>query len=216
MHDKVSYMKSELHIQLTLPEADAARLRALQTAFADVCNVLAEVAQQTRCWNRVTLHHLMYHKLRERFPRLGAQMVCNVIYSVSRTCRAVYQDPASRWNLDTNPAGAPLPRVFFMPNSPVYFDRHTLSLKDGKLSMYTLDGRIRFHIGLQPADEKCFHEEKLREVILKREGERFELVFRFALADDEQAGTGAAEDWPEYTLVSPVEGPAATDEAAAA
>ncbi len=42
---------------------------------------------QTKVWNRVALHHLMYRNLRDQFPEMGSQMVCNAIYSVSRTCR---------------------------------------------------------------------------------------------------------------------------------
>ena len=48
----------------------AAHLQALQAAFAEVCNALAPQVRDTRCWNRVTLHHLAYKQLRERFPLL--------------------------------------------------------------------------------------------------------------------------------------------------
>ena len=78
----------------TTPEQQA-RLEALQAAFAEVCNALAPMVQQTRIWNRVALHHMAYKGLRERFPALGSQMVCNAIYSVSRACRLVFQNPES-------------------------------------------------------------------------------------------------------------------------
>ena len=110
------------------------RLQQLQGAFAKVCNALAPTVQQTKVWNRVALHHLMYHTLSQRFPEMGSQMVCNAIYSVSRTSRMLFQSPQSPFNL-TRLAGKPLPLLRFADTCPVYFDRHTLSVKAGQLSM---------------------------------------------------------------------------------
>ena len=134
----------------TTPEQHA-RLLALQAAFAQVCNALAPVVRDTRVWNRVALHHMAYKALRDRFPAIGSQMVCNAIYSVSRACRTVFQTPGSPFHL-SNLAGRPLPLLRFSDTCPVYFDRHTLSLKQGQASMYTLDGRMRFQLALRPQD----------------------------------------------------------------
>ena len=70
----------------------------LCSAFAEVCNALAPEVQRTRVWNRVALHHMHYRALREKFPALGSQMVCNAIYAVSRTSRMVFQMPATAQN----------------------------------------------------------------------------------------------------------------------
>ena len=162
-----------------------AKLCSLQAAFAQVCNSLAQQVQQVQqshCWNRVTLHHLAYKNLRETFPAMGSQMVCNAIYSVSRTSRLVYQHPDSPFNL-SQLNGKPLPLLRFANTCPVYFDRHTLSIKNGRLSMYTLEGRIRFDVVLSPEDESSFHKNKLREVALARStAGGFELSFLFSLA----------------------------------
>lgn len=197
-------MNFMLRIPLNTSAEQLARLQALQAAFARVCNALAPTVQQTRVWNRVALHHLTYHSLRERFPELGSQMVCNAIYSVARTCRVVFQHPQSPFNL-SRLGDKPLPLLRFMDNSPVYFDRHTLSVKDRQLSMYTLDGRMRFALALQPADEAKFHENKLREIVLSRRLDgAFELSFLFS---DEKDGvvpepvTSASAEVPEYVLV---------------
>src|SRR5205085_1408721 len=109
----------------------AERLRQLQAAFAEVCNALAPTVRERRLWNRVTLHHLMYRPLRERFPAMGSQMVCNAIYAVCRAARIVYQHPASPFHVNRFPAAKLLPLLHFQAASPVFFDRHTLSLKDG-------------------------------------------------------------------------------------
>ena len=60
----------------------------------------------------------------------------------------------------------PLPRLHFLPQAPVYFDRHTLSIKSGQVSMYTMDGRIHFELGLGPDAELRFRRERLREILL--------------------------------------------------
>lgn len=175
-----SYMNSILRVPLRLPPDQTARLLDLQTAFALACNALAPVVQQTRVWNRVALHHLAYRMLRTRFPEMGSQMICNVIYSVSRTSRTVFQHPASPFNL-ARLGNKPLPLLRFTENSPVYFDRHTLSLKDGFLSIFTLEGRMRFKLRLKPVEEHRFHSQKLSEIVLtRRKDATFELVFQFS------------------------------------
>ncbi len=176
-----------LHIRLEASPAQHARLVQLQATFAQVCNALAPLVQQTACWNRVALHHLAYRSMRLQFPALGSQMICNALYSVSRASRWVYQHPSSPFNL-TRLAGRPLPRLQFLPQSPVYFDRHTLSLRDSVASMYTLDGRMRFNLPLAPQDEQRFRTARLREIVLlSREGQ-FQLSFTFG--DGAQASAG--------------------------
>jgi len=174
-------MNSLVSIRLNTTPEQSARLRALQITFAEVCNALVPTVRETRIWNRVTLHHMAYKTLRERFPLLGSQMVCNAIYSVSRSCRMVFQTTGSPFHLSVL-GDKPLPMMRFMDTSPVYFDRHTLSLKSGQVSMYTLDGRMRFQLKLRPEDEAAFHQRKLVEIVLKRSGEEFSLNFRFGEA----------------------------------
>jgi hypothetical protein len=200
-----SYMNSILRIPLNGSPEQISSLLALQKAFAQVCNALAPLVQQTRCWNRVTLHHLAYKQLRDQFPAIGSQMVCNAIYSVSRTGRLVFQHPASPFNLQRL-GDKPLPQLRFTDSCPVYFDRHTLSVKDRQLSMYTLDGRIRFHLALRPEDEASFHTNKLREIVLSRTAQgSFELSFQFsAPADSDEAAITQEKDpgeIPEYVMV---------------
>lgn len=197
-------MNFALRIPLNTSADQLARLQALQAAFAKVCNALAPTVQQTRVWNRVALHHLTYRSLRERFPEMGSQMVCNAIYSVSRTSRLIFQHPQSPFNV-AKMADKPLPLLKFADTCPVYFDRHTLSVKDGQLSMYTLDGRIRFALALKPEDEANFKQKKLREIVMSRRADgQFELSFLFSDTQDEQTpepvASGGAEV-PEYVMV---------------
>ena len=202
-------MNSTLRVPLNASPDQVLRLQALQQGFAQVCNALAPLVQQTRIWNRVALHHLAYRQLRERFPEMGSQMVCNAIYSVSRSCRLVFQHPGSPFHL-TRLGDKPLPLLRFADTCPVYFDRHTLSLKGGQLSMFTLDGRMRFQLTLRPEEEAAFHASKLREIVLARRADGiYELSF--ALTDPEQpAPAGPAPtlaqdaEIPEYVMVEEV------------
>jgi hypothetical protein len=196
-------MNLSLRVPLDASPEQTAKLLELQAVFAQACNALAPLVQKTRVWNRVALHHMAYKPLREQFPQLGSQMVCNAIYSVSRHSRAIFQGAQSPFNLEKL-KGKPLPLLRFADDCPVYFDRHTLSLKEGKLSMYTLDGRMRFQLALKPEDEANFHEKKLREIVLARTATgRFELAFVFADGEDDAtaADNDNAAELPEYMMV---------------
>lgn len=199
-------MNSLLRIPLHASPEQTERLEALQKGFAQVCNALAPLVQQTRVWNRVALHHLAYRQLREQFPEMGSQMVCNAIYSVSRTSRLVFQLPTSPFFLGTW-GDRPLPTLRFSDTCPVYFDRHTLSIKAGQLSMFTLDGRMRFQLELREQDEQAFHLRKLREVVLARRADGvFELSFLLAEVGDKDDGPTLAAnatlaEIPEYVVV---------------
>ena len=92
-------MSRSLRISLNPTPEQFQRLCVLQEEFARVCNALAPVVRDSRCWNRVALHHMAYKSLREQFPAMGSQMVCNAIYSVCRSSRLIYQHPASPFNL---------------------------------------------------------------------------------------------------------------------
>jgi hypothetical protein len=214
-------MNSHLRIPLTLDTEQLQRLLALQSAFSQVCNALAPQVQATRCWNRVALHHMAYKTLREQFPAMGSQMVCNAIYSVSRTSRLLFQHPQSPFHL-SKLGNRKLPLLKFSDSCPVYFDRHTLSFKAGQLSMYTLDGRMRFQLDLLPQQAVDFQQKKLREIVLGRLAQGgFELAFWFsdeadetlaapvAAADGDADAAAAAEaaqmEIPEYILVEEAE-----------
>ena len=204
-------MNTVLSVALTATPEQQARLQALQTAFAQVCNALAPVVQHSRCWNRVALHHLAYRQLREQFPAMGSQMVCNAIYSVSRAARLVYQHPNSPFCVGRGGAGAdvPLPRLVFLPSAPVYFDRHTLSIKPNQLSMYTLDGRMRFQLTLADDVVALFGSNRLREIVLTQRADG-PYVLGFVLSAKTEEADAALSDSVDAAHLS-VLSPSATD-----
>jgi len=180
-----------LRVTLNTSPEQAQRLVHLQAAFAEVCNALAPTVRDRRCWNRVTLHHLTYRDMREAFPHMGSQMVCNAIYAICRAARMLFQTPESPFHLSRLKDGQ-LPLLHFAPSCPVYFDRHTLSIKDGQLSMYTLDGRMKFELQISEADQARFRDQKLREIYLSQNADkRFELVFSFSEGADADAAPAA-------------------------
>ena len=160
-------MNSLIHVPLNTNPEQFARLEALQIEFAKVCNVLAPEVKRSRIWNRVAMHHMHYRSLREQFPSLGSQMICNAIYAVSRASRLVFQSPQSPFNL-AKLGAKPLPLLHFNNSCPVYFDRHTLSIKSSKLSLFTLDGRMHFELTLPDSQLLLFKVAKLREISLTR------------------------------------------------
>ena len=160
-------MNSIIRVPLNTNPEQFARLQALQSAFAEVCNALAPEVKKSRVWNRVALHHLHYRTLREKFPALGSQMICNAIYAVSRASRLVFQTPGSPFNL-TKLGNKAVTLLQFADSCPVYFDRHTLSIKGTKLSLFTLDGRMHFELTLPEEQLLLFKVAKLREISLTR------------------------------------------------
>jgi hypothetical protein len=179
-------MKSHIFFPLLLIEDQEVRLARLQALFAAACNSITPIVREARCWNRVALHHLAYRKLRAEFPELGSQMACNAIYSVCRAARSVYQNPGSPWRSLVG-ENRPLPLLKFREDAPVYFDRHTLSLKAGRLSMFTLDGRMKFDADLSSGGVDIFLGQKLKEIILSKSQGVFKLNFSFGDMDLEDA-----------------------------
>lgn len=171
-------MEKNFSIMLQVNAEQFERLRALQVNFIKICNAIAPILQETGTWNRVVLHHMVYHKMRQKFPHTGSQMICNAIYSVCRVARVILQHPKSPWNVEMHPQ-ATLPSIHFLPQSPVFFDRHTLNLKGSRLSMYTLDGRIRFDLKLSEEQQNAFHHAKLKEILLVGGAKGFSLNFHF-------------------------------------
>jgi putative transposase len=126
-------------IRLTVSCDQAAALAELQAAYADACNRLVPTVIEHRCWNRVALHRLSYARLRKETP-LGAQMVCNAIFSVCKAYKA--QKELGRIKKDE-----PIPVVHFRRAS-VHFDRRTYSIKGEHLRLSTLSGRIDVSMAL--------------------------------------------------------------------
>ena len=182
-------------VTLSVNELQRQRLLALQTEFCKACNFISPVASQNRCWNRVALHHLTYRSLREQFPDLGAQMACNAIYAVCRAYRLLYQISNAPW---VGQDGV-RPIIRFAESAPVFFDRHTLTVKPGQLSLFSMEGRLRFQLALDEQVTQYFAQLRLREVVFLQKNGQYVLQFSF-LDEGETESKEGAEVWPEYLV----------------
>jgi hypothetical protein len=99
--------------------------------------------------------------------------------------------------------GKALPVLQFLASAPVYFDRHTLSISKGVMSMFTMDGRMRFDLNLGDEEQMRFKERKLQEIVLRAIGEKFTLSFSFSPSQESnEADASDGESlWPEYVVI---------------
>lgn len=160
MSGKISSMFHTASIKLDVGPEQAAALAALRLAYAAACNRLVPIVREHRLWNRVGLHQRSYNLLRETMP-LGSQMCCNAIFSVCKAYKA--QKELGRIRKEDE-----VPLIRF-DHASVHFDKRTYTLKDGAVSLYTLDGRIT--VTLRPGE----HQRRLLEAGAPTEAE---LVYR--------------------------------------
>src|SRR5262245_29249430 len=132
-NNKPTVLKT-VSIRLGLSGEEAARLAAVQAAFAHGCNRLVPLVVANRCWNRFDPHGLGYDMLRAETP-LGAQMCCNVLRSVS----AAYKAQRANGGITTD---KPVSAISFKRAS-IHYDKRTYTFLGGDLvSLWTLEGRM--------------------------------------------------------------------------
>jgi IS605 OrfB family transposase len=182
-------------IRLNVDPEQAAALMALQSAYADACNRLVPTVVEHRCWNRVALHHLAYARLRKETP-LGAQMVCNAIFSVCKAYKA--QKKLGRIRKD-----APVPAVHFNRAS-VHFDKRTYSIHGERLSLYTLSGRITVTLVTGEHQRRIMASGKAKEaeLVCRRGRWYFNLVVESDDADPIPSGPVMGVDVGENNLAA--------------
>lgn len=163
--------------------AQSAALSALALDFAGACNAIVPFVVEHRCWNRVALHHLVYYLLREQFPALGSQMVCQAVHRVADAYRALKANQGIGKD-------KPVPAIIFRPTS-VNFDQRTYSIKTNGISLFTLNGReiVPFVGGKHQRDLFGIGAPKEARLILRKGIWYFNLVLD--LPDAPPAGGGA-------------------------
>jgi hypothetical protein len=65
----------------------------------------------------------------------------------------------------------------FGDSLPVVLDRRTVSLTNGQLSLFTLEGRLRLNLKISPEVQQLFEGGELKEIHLQRGAQGFSLVF---------------------------------------
>lgn len=169
-------MNSIVTIKLQCSKENAAKLGALHSVFTSVCHELTAYAAEANCWSRVNLHHLTYHQIRDRYPLLGSQMTCNAIYSVSRLAKEkIENEKRNKRQLQAKE----ITEHINLKKIDIYFDRHTLSLKNKELSLFTMEGRIKFKLNIDDETEIKINNNKLKEIILTECDGNYLLKFEF-------------------------------------
>jgi putative transposase len=166
-------MLRTIPIKLILTKEEASRFKLLEQEYANACNLIVPEVVKNRCWNRVALHNLVYSRLRS-ITKLGSQMVCNAIFSV---CKA-YQ---AQKELGKILKDSPIPNITFK-NRSIHFDKRTYSLThSGKLSLYTLDGRVKVSFKIGNYQKKLLEQgaPKEAELIFRKGAWYFNLVLQF-------------------------------------
>ena len=188
-------MLRTISLKLLAAKDQSALFGELQKAFASTCNSIVPYAMEHRCWNRVALHHMVYHKLRHDSP-LGSQMTCNAIFAV---CKA-YKAQQALGTIE----GEIVPQLCFR-NASVHFDKRTYTLtKSGQLSLYTLNGRITVAFAMGNYQKKLFDQgvAKEAELINKKGVWYFNLVLEIPNEPKVEKGITMGVDLGENNLAA--------------
>jgi putative transposase len=155
-------MKRTISLKLILTQEQSKFLVETQQAFANACNTIVPVAIESRCWNRVALHHLCYYSVREDFPDLGSQMICNAIKKV-----------CSSYKVLKIKRSEDVPTIAFKHSGSVHYDKRTYSLKNEELSLFTLNGRIKCGFKLGDFQKEYINQGDVKEAELIRKGKQW-------------------------------------------
>ncbi len=162
-----------ISLKLLATKEQNVALKLLATLFSKACNSIVPISQEHRCWNRVALHHLSYYGIRQQFPELGSQMVCNAVQAVADACKAL----KARKGI---PKDKPVRQIIFKPAS-VPFDKRTYSIKQDTVSLFTTNKRIHVSFICGDYQKKLLVSGSPREatLVLRKKVWYFNLVLEF-------------------------------------
>lgn len=186
-------MKRTVSVKLNVSEEQSQSLLETQQAFAQGCNLIASHAQKHRCWNQVALHNFCYSAVRAALPGLGAQLVCNGIRKVCGSYRALRIRRSDE-----------VPSITFREKSSVHYCARTFSLKDNRLSLFSIHGRVRCTFSLGGHQAKYMDVGTIREGELVRRGNRwfFNIVIEIPDVKTKEDGAIFAVDLGENNLAT--------------
>lgn len=103
-------------------------------AYLDCCNMVSRVAWERKTLSQKALHQLVYRKLRDEY-HVGAQMAQSSIIRVIGNYRTIKEMHGSPW--------ATSQPNYSSSGYDLVWNRDYSVLKDGRLSINTLNGRIK-------------------------------------------------------------------------
>lgn len=181
-------MKRTIAIRLDGSDFQKQAFEELQNLFTAVCNRVAQIAACEKERNRVRLHHLCYRGLREEFPQLGSQMCCNAVAKTSAALSALKRPK----------------ELLFKKGCSVHFDKRTYSLKNGILSLYTLQGRVQIPLKISEFHQTFLNKGFPKEAELVRKGNCwfFHLVLDLPNVTPIESGVAIGVDLGENVLAA--------------
>lgn len=103
-------------------------------AYLDCCNMVSKTAWEHKTLSQKALHQLAYRRLRDEC-HMGAQMACSSMNRVIGNYRTIKEMHGSPW--------ATSRPEYHSPGYDLVWNRDYSILKDGRLSVNTLEGRIK-------------------------------------------------------------------------
>ena len=124
-------------------------------AYLDCCNMVSETVWEHRTISQKTLHQLAYRKLRDEY-HVGAQMAQSSIIRVVGDYRTIKGAHGSLW--------ATSQPNYHSLGYDLVWNRDYSILKDGRLSINTIDGRIKLPVDWTHVPERYHREVRYRKV----------------------------------------------------
>ena len=103
-------------------------------AYLNCCNMVSKTAWEHKTLSQKTLHQLVYRRLRDEY-HVGAQMACSSMNRVIGNYRTIKDMHGSPW--------ATSRPEYHSAGYDLVWNRDYSILKDGQLSINTIDGRIK-------------------------------------------------------------------------
>ena len=165
-------MNRTISLKLDIFEEQSKALFQTQFEFSKACNLIVPFAAENRCWNRVGLHHLAYYSVRKSVPDIGSQLVCNAIQKVCGSFKALKPKKSES-----------VPNVSYKESISIHYCKRTYSIKDDRVSLFTVKGRIRCKIIGGEFQLNYLSEGRPKEAELIRKGKQWFLNIVLDLPD---------------------------------
>ena len=136
-------------------------------AYLDCCNTVSKTACEHRTISQKALHQLVYRRLRDEY-HVGAQMACSSMRRVIGDYRTIKEGHGSPW-------AASRPEYHSTGYDLVWNHDYSI-LKDGRLSINTIDGRIKLPVDWTHVPEAYRHGKFGTARLLNRNGKWLLLI----------------------------------------
>ena len=136
-------------------------------AYLDCCNMVSKTAWEHKTLSQKMLHQLVYRKLRDEY-HVGAQMACSSMRHVIGNYRTIKEMHGSPW--------ATSQPEYHSPGYDLVWNNDYSILKDGRLSINTLNGRIKIPVDWAHVPEEYRHGKFGTARLLNRNGKWLLLI----------------------------------------